>query len=65
MGQGCPWEGLNTVGGKRPFGISKRRWEDVRGSLWYRIDGCGLDLSGSGLGPVTASCVFCNELRTT
>jgi hypothetical protein len=26
MGKSFPWEELNTVGEKRPFGISRRRW---------------------------------------
>jgi hypothetical protein len=46
--------------GKRPLGRPRRRWEDA-----VRIDlreigsgGCGLDLTGSGHGPV-AGCHEC------
>jgi hypothetical protein len=46
--------------GKRPFGKPRRRWEyEIRMDL--RVGGCGLDLTGSGQGPVTGCCVCGDE----
>jgi hypothetical protein len=48
--------------GKRPLGRPRRRWEDgIRMDLkgdW--LEGCGLDSTGSGQGPV-AGCCECGD----
>jgi hypothetical protein len=51
--------------GKSLFGRQRRRsiWENI--SMYIkgnRVGGCGLDLSGSGYGPVAGCCEHGNEL---
>jgi hypothetical protein len=48
--------------GKRPLGRPRRRWEDgIRMDLReIGLGGCGLDLTGSGQGPV-AGCGECGD----
>jgi hypothetical protein len=48
--------------GKRPLGRPRRRWEDGIRMYLREIDleGCGLDSTGSGQGPV-AGCCQCGD----
>jgi hypothetical protein len=51
--------------GKRPLGRPRRRWEDgIRMDLRVReigLEGCGLDSTVSGQGPVAGCCECGNE----